>query len=143
MNTINLVEKKRKRDDTAPTLYRRANVRARSDSPSVAELEANWPQAKRAPQSSDLAARDFGVSGRTVRRAGFVMKHGIPELIAAVREGRVAVSAAENVAREPVEFQRRVMALVLGDPAPLRVTRGEHAEDEQMAGLIFGPGGAP
>jgi hypothetical protein len=38
MNKILPIEKKRKRDEAA--LYRRAGVKARSDSPSIAELEA-------------------------------------------------------------------------------------------------------
>jgi hypothetical protein len=41
MNKLLQIEKKRKADEAAPALYRRAGVRARADSPSVAELEAD------------------------------------------------------------------------------------------------------
>jgi hypothetical protein len=77
-------------------------------------LEANLPQAvkpaERAPQARDLAARDLGVSGRSVDAADKVRKDGVPELVAAVNAGKVAVSTGAKATALPPEQQREVAA---------------------------------
>jgi hypothetical protein len=54
----------------------------------------------------DQAAKAAGVSGKTVDHATKVLKHGVPELVKAVDEGRMAVSTAAILASESPEVQR-------------------------------------
>jgi len=56
------------------------------------------------------AAAMMNVSERSVQSARVVRDHGAPELIDAVQTGRMAVSAAAEVARLPHEQQRAVIA---------------------------------
>jgi len=58
----------------------------------------------------DIAAKQLSVSGPLVDMAETVTDHGTPELQEAVREGKVAVSAAAAIAKEPPEVQRRAVA---------------------------------
>jgi len=54
----------------------------------------------------DAAGKEFGVSGKSVDHATKVLEKGVPELIEAVEEGRIAVSTAAILAHEPEEAQR-------------------------------------
>jgi N6-adenosine-specific RNA methylase IME4 len=56
------------------------------------------------------AAKLVNVSPRSVENASRVLKHGAPELVAAVESGKVSVSAAAAVAPLPVEEQRELVA---------------------------------
>lgn len=56
------------------------------------------------------AAKLLHVSKRTVESARKVKERGTPELVEAVRSGEVAVSAAAEVAKLPVEQQREIVA---------------------------------
>ena len=49
--------------------------------------------------SQQQAADLLNVSKRTVERATVVRKEGTPELVTAVEQGRVSVSAAADMAR--------------------------------------------
>lgn len=60
--------------------------------------------------SRSEAAALLSVGERTVARAAEVIKHGTPELIAAVDAGEVAVSAAAEVAALPAKEQREIVA---------------------------------
>jgi phage N-6-adenine-methyltransferase len=62
--------------------------------------------------SAAAAARDFNVSPRSVEHAATVVDHGVPELVAAVERGAVAVSAAAEATQFEPEDQRRVVELV-------------------------------
>lgn len=68
----------------------------------------NLPQGKGAAR--DAAGEAVGVSGKTVDFATKVLKHGTPELIKAVDEGRMAVSTAAVYASDPPEVQAEVLA---------------------------------
>ena len=57
-------------------------------------------------KSRDKAGKAAGVSGKTVDHATKVLKQGVPELIKAVDEGRMAVSTAAILASESPEVQR-------------------------------------
>jgi ParB-like chromosome segregation protein Spo0J len=86
----------------------RAMVAAR-----IANLPAHRPaeQDKSAnlPTSQPTAARQLNVSDRLVRSAKAVQDHGTPELVRAVDQGKLAVSAAAQAARlDPLE-QRKVV----------------------------------
>lgn len=56
----------------------------------------------------DLAGKAVGVSGSLIDRAAKVIEKGVPELIAAVDEGRMSVSSAAEIADEPVESQQKI-----------------------------------
>jgi ParB family chromosome partitioning protein len=64
--------------------------------------------------SLDDAARLAGFGNReTARLARVVVQHGIPELIEAMDAGTWAISAAAEIAREPVERQQDILAAPL------------------------------
>jgi ParB-like chromosome segregation protein Spo0J len=58
----------------------------------------------------DLAARDLKVSSRSVGHAEKVKRDGIPELGKAVRQGRVKVAAAAEIAGLPPDEQQAALA---------------------------------
>ena len=57
------------------------------------------------------AAGMLSVSRRSAASARRVQEHGIPELVAKVEAGEIAVSAAETIAKAPPEEQREVASL--------------------------------
>ena len=61
---------------------------------------------QREGKSRDQAGAAVGVSGMTVDRARKVRRQGIPELIAAVEDGRMSVNAAAEVADLSDDVQR-------------------------------------
>jgi hypothetical protein len=67
----------------------------------------NLPGAK--SDARDAAGKATGVSGKSVDFATKVLKHGTPELIKAVDEGRMAVSTAAVHATDPPEEQREIL----------------------------------
>ena len=52
----------------------------------------------------------LNVGERTVARAREVTEHGVPELVQAVEQGKVSVSAAADIATQPIEEQREIVA---------------------------------
>src|SRR3954471_20487819 len=56
------------------------------------------------------AAKLLNVSERSVERAKAVRRDGTPEVIAAVEQGDVAVSAAREFSKQPKEKQKQIMA---------------------------------
>lgn len=83
----------------------------------VAAKIADLPHGVRADQSGKFAgvtqsaaAEMLNVSERTVRTARRVVDEGTPELVQAVTQGRVSVSAAADVAELPKEQQRVIVA---------------------------------
>lgn len=61
-------------------------------------------------EAADQAAAIVNVSRGSVESAARVLAKGAPELVEAVERGEVAVSAAAEVARMPVEAQRAAVA---------------------------------
>jgi len=57
----------------------------------------------------DAAGKAVGVSGRSVDFATKVLKQGIPELVEAVDEAKMAVSTAAVIATEPPDVQRKTV----------------------------------
>ena len=58
----------------------------------------------------DLAGKALGVGGKSVDHATKVLTKGVPELVKAVEEGRMAVSSAAVLASEPEEVQKEESA---------------------------------
>lgn len=84
--------------------------------PGKESLSANLREVFGAPnpegKATASAARDLNVSPRTVEHAATVVERGVPELVAAVERGAVAVSAAAEATQFEPEDQRRVVELV-------------------------------
>lgn len=68
------------------------------------QLQENLPEASKG-QSRDQVGKLVGVSGKNIDYARKVREQGEPELIQAVEEGRVAISAAARIVEEPAEIQ--------------------------------------
>lgn len=85
----------------------RAMVAAR-----IANLEPGRPSEKASIDAitQAAAAKLLNVSEPSVERATRVQKSGAPELVEAVDQGRIPVSAAAHIAREPIEEQRTILA---------------------------------
>lgn len=88
----------------------------------VYEAEAKKRKGKRTDLAADLstgkkhrssedAAKVVKTSPRSVESAKKVMKRGTPELVGAVESGKIPVSAAEKIADEPPEEQKRLLGL--------------------------------
>jgi hypothetical protein len=60
--------------------------------------------------TQETAATMLNVGERSVRRAREVIERGDPELVSSVERGEVAVSAAAEFAKQPVEEQRKQIA---------------------------------
>jgi hypothetical protein len=70
----------------------------------------NLPDRSKQGDTRDIAAEKLGVSGKMVDMAEKVIKHGTPELEAAVRNGEVAVSSAAAIVDLPPEEQCEAVA---------------------------------
>lgn len=64
-----------------------------------------------APVTQADAAKMLNVSERSVRAAVSVRDKGVPELKEKLRAGEIAVSAAAEIAKQPVEEQSAIVAL--------------------------------
>lgn len=62
------------------------------------------------PVTLDQSAKMLNVSKAAVRRASKAIAAGAPELVSAMKAGKVTVSAAATVAKLPVEQQRKAVA---------------------------------
>lgn len=85
--------------------------------------------------SQEGAAELLNVSRRSIQRARDVIDHGTPELVAAVDQGEVAVSAAADLARLPADTQREVLTRT---PDEIRAIAREVKERITAAG-VCGP----
>lgn len=86
--------------------------------------------------SQEQAAELLNVSVKSVERASKVQRDGIPELREAVREDRVSVSAAADVAELPKEEQREIVAKgekeILEAAKQIRAQRAETRREERI-----------
>lgn len=71
-------------------------------------LTANLPEPSRG-EWRQKASEPFKVSARSVQDADRVLTQGTPELVKAVEEGRVSVSAAAKVVKEDAGVQRELV----------------------------------
>jgi hypothetical protein len=68
--------------------------------------------------SSTAAAERLNVSRSSVSEARAIKKHGSPELVKAVADGKIDIRSAGKVARESAEKQKEVVAQASAEPAP-------------------------
>ena len=69
------------------------------------------------------AGTAFSVSWRSIQYAREVMENGTPELVHAVEQGNIAVSAAAVIAQKAPEYQKAVVAAVNGGAKPREAQR--------------------
>lgn len=75
-------------------------------------------------RASDKAAEAYGISGRTVAKAANVAEQGCKQLQKAVRDGKVNVTLAEQVAKAlPKDKQQEVVATAMLSEKPEKVLR--------------------
>ena len=75
-------------------------------------------------ETSQAHAADLlNVGKRSVERAAVVMNEGAPELVAAVEQGKIAVSQASQIASRPVEEQQAIVAKVEAGQKPVAAVR--------------------
>jgi hypothetical protein len=82
-------------------------------------------------KSADQAAKTLHVSARSVLFANRVKEQGVPALVASVEAGKIAVSAAVQIAKLPAEQQQQVVAGIEGGLKPkqaLAQVKGNQAE---------------
>ena len=87
------------------------------------------------------AAHKLNVGRRTVQQAAAVLERGAPELVRAVEQGKVAVSAAVKIAERPKEEQARIVRRVETDKIkPAHVVAELHRTDrlEKLAEIAQG-----
>jgi len=96
----------KKREAERAKLRRQATQNNHAAQEQRAEVPSSEPQGK----AAEIAARTMNVGKQAVYDAEKVADHGTPELQAAVRDGKVAVSAAAAIAKEPPEVQREAVA---------------------------------
>lgn len=94
------------------------------------------------------AAELLNVSERTVHAAAKVKDEGAPELVAAVEQGKVSVSAAATIAEAPVEQQREIVAKgekeILEAAKEIRAKRAEERRAERIEKIVeISKGNAP
>jgi N6-adenosine-specific RNA methylase IME4/ParB-like chromosome segregation protein Spo0J len=82
----------------------------------------------------------LNVGERSVARAREVREHGAPELVAAVERGAVSVSAAADIATQPVDEQREIVARgereILEAAKTIRGRRAEQRRTERIERLL-------
>jgi N6-adenosine-specific RNA methylase IME4/ParB-like chromosome segregation protein Spo0J len=91
--------------------------------------------------SQEKAAELLNVSRRTVQHAREVQDHGTPELVQAVERGAVSVSAAADIASQPIDVQREIVAhcdpnVVRQRARQIRFERGEARRAQRIARLV-------
>lgn len=97
--------------------------------------EANVPQGQRAPQARDAAGATQGVSGRLVQHAKTVVEKAAPEVVRAVDSGKIAVSAAAELAKLEPKVQRELLERSKGKPGTVRALVRHHEREEQAKKL--------
>lgn len=95
------------------------------------KLPVNLPEAR--GDSRDQVAAVVGVSGKSVSDAEKVLDVGAPELVAAVEQGKIAVSAAAKVANLPGHEQRAIVAKIDGGEAKNPQEAKRRIADEKRA----------
>ena len=90
--------------------------------------------------SIEEASRLLNVGHASVERAKMVQRAGIPELVQSVEQGAVSVSAAAQVATQPIEEQREIVARgdreILQAAQAIRARKAEVRHAERIERLV-------
>jgi N6-adenosine-specific RNA methylase IME4 len=93
-----------------------------------------------APPTQEEAAALLNIGERSVRRAAEVRDHGVPELRHAVEQGTISVTAAADIATQPLDEQREIVARgkqeILRKAQEIRAGRTEERRAERIARAI-------
>jgi len=76
------------------------------------KVPANLPEPAGAREARAHAARSVNVSSRSVQTAKRVLQSADPAVVAAVDSGRLAVSGAASLVKQPADTQRRAVDMV-------------------------------
>lgn len=121
----------------------------------VAGRLANLDRGERADRSNDLspvtqqaAAELLNVSVPSIKRAREVIEHGAPELVQAVEQGKVSVSAAATIAEVPKAEQTQIVARgereILEAAKAIRTKKAEERRAERVEKIVeISKGNAP
>jgi N6-adenosine-specific RNA methylase IME4 len=86
------------------------------------------------------ASELLSVGERSVARAREVQERGAPELVQAVEQGKVSVSAAADIATQPIEEQREIVARgereILRAALAIRARKGEQRRVARLQKLV-------
>jgi hypothetical protein len=93
----------------AMTEYYKREAKERQKRKPVKSVPEIFPEQIGKGEARDKAGEACGVSGKLVDAARKVVKEGVPELADAVRDGKIAVSAAAKVADLPKTQQRKAV----------------------------------
>ena len=86
-------------------------------------------------RARDQVGKAFGVSGATVDRAAQVQREGIPEVIKAVDDGKIAIYKAEQIATAPKHLQSTLLENALKKPrCSPKATSNIDGNENQEAG---------
>lgn len=134
--SLNLHRRHLTESQRATVAARKANMARGGDRPSRTDSTFDSARLQNRTEVSQAQAADLlQVSPRSVASAAKVLQHGIPELVAAVDQGEVAVSTAADLARLPADTQREVLART---PDEIRAIAREVKERIAAAG-VCGP----
>lgn len=125
-------EGRRRREAVADGKSATASAEA-APTPDVASIEAAL-RLDSSGRTADRVASVVGASGPSTERARRVLQRGVPEVVDAVLRGRLAVSAAANLAGLEPEEQRRRLEEPRPKPAPRPTPpSSSSADDVQLA----------
>lgn len=87
---------------------------------------------------TEEAAKLLNVAPRSIERARVVREKGVPELVGAVKAGKMAVSAAAKIAKERADIQAELMKIPTPKQAKkLAIATGKHVADRK--GMLQSP----
>ena len=93
-------------------------------------VPGNFPEGDKG-RARDQAAKAFGISGPMVDAADTVATKGAPELVDAVKQGKIAVTAAKELTALPLEKQVEVVGQ--GKKEAVKVANELSIEEENNA----------
>lgn len=90
--------------------------------------------------SRDKLGDEFGVSGKSVERAGKVLANGIPELVTATDRGEISVNKAEYISKHSPELQGELLAAELREEQKSQRTVKPKPAEKKPEGELRGKG---
>ena len=107
--------------------------RGRPTLKAVEVVEAEQENGQICPINRDDAAEKAGVAPRTLASAMKVDRHGAPELVEAVKAGKVSVSAAAKVVDAVPDHEQQVKALQAAQEQPRKIEKSKMVDQRCAA----------